>query len=166
MLKGAHLDAARVLGKLRGADLTGASLADADLSETDLSGATLTGATLNGADVNATLFDADDLPTAIPNVTVGIRSGETLSGTNLNGFDLTGVRFTSRANGVAPMAGARFAGATLTGASFHRVDLTGANFADAVFAVEGGSEPSFTETMCPDFLPSDDTLTGRAACRL
>lgn len=166
VLNGAHLDAAKILGTLRGADLTGASLVGADLSETDLSRATLTGATLTGAGVNATLFDADDLPTAIRDVTVGIRSGETLSGTNLSGLDLTGVRFTSRANGIAPMAGARFRGATLTGASFHRVDLTGADFSDAVFAADGGPEPTFTETTCPDFLPSDPSLTGRAACRL
>ena len=151
---------------LRGADLTGAVLADADLSEVDLSGAILSGATLTGAKVNATLFGADDLPAAMTNAIVGIRSGETLSGANLRGLDLTGVQFTSRANGIAPMAGARFTGATLTGASFLRVDLTGSDFTDAVFAVEGGSEPSFTETTCPDFLPSDATLAGRAACRL
>ncbi len=63
-------------------------------------------------------------------------------------------------------AGARFTGSTLTGASFHKIDLTGADFTDAVFAVDGGVEPTFTETTCPDFLPSDPTLEGRAACRL
>jgi uncharacterized protein YjbI with pentapeptide repeats len=151
---------------LREAVLSGARLDNADLSATDLTGAILTGATLTGADVNATLFDAEDLPTALANVTVGIRSGETLSGVNLRGFDLTGASFSSHANGIAPMAGARFSGATLTGASFVRVDLTAADFSDAVFAVEGGAEPTFTETTCPDFLPSDETLTGRAACRL
>ena len=57
-------------------------------------------------------------------------------------------------------------GATLAGASFLRIDLTGADFTDAVFVVEAGAEPTFTETTCPDFLPSDHTLTGRAACRL
>ncbi len=151
---------------LRDVDLTGASLADANLSDADLTGATLSDATLAGADVNATLFDADDLPASIPNVTVGVRSGETLSGADLSGLDLTGVQFVSRANGIAPMAGARFTGATLTGASFLRIDLTGADFTDAVFAVEGGAEPTFIETTCPDFLPSDPALAGRAACRL
>lgn len=56
--------------------------------------------------------------------------------------------------------------ATLTGASFGRVDLTAADFSDAVFLVESGAEPSFTQTTCPDFLPSDETLSGRAARRL
>jgi uncharacterized protein YjbI with pentapeptide repeats len=149
-----------------GVVLSGARLDDADLSDADLTGAILTGATLTGADVNATLFDADDVPTALANVSIGIRSGETLSGVNLRGFDLTGASFVSHANGVAPMAGARFSGATLTGASFERVDLTASDFSDAVFAVEGGAEPTFTETTCPDFLPSDATLAGRAACRL
>lgn len=149
-----------------GVVLSGARLDDANLAEADLTGAILTDSTLTGADVNSTLFDADDLPPALANVSVGIRSGETLSGVNLRGFDLTGASFASRANGVAPMAGARFSGATLTGASFERVDLTAADFSDAVFAVEGGAEPTFTDTTCPDFLPSDPKLTGRAACRL
>lgn len=167
VLVGARLDDATVLGKLTGADLTSASLAGADLSGTDLTNATVTGATLTGAQVNATLFDTTDLSTAtMTQVTVGVRSGETLAGVDLSGFDLTGVSFSSRASGPISMSAARFTGATLTGASFSRVDLTAANFTDAVFAVEGGAEPSFTETRCPDFLPSDDTLTGRAGCRL
>lgn len=167
VLVGARLDDATVVGKLTGADLTNASLAGADLSGTDLTDATLTGATLTGAQVNATLFDTDGLATAtMTQATVGVRGGETLTGVDLSGFDLTGVTFNSQASGPISMAAARFTGATLTGASFLRVDLTAATFTDAVFAVEGGTEPSFRETRCPDFLPSDDTLTGRAGCRL
>ena len=167
VLIGAQLDDAIVLGKMTGADLTNASLTNADLSGTDLTNATVTGATLTGAQVNATLFDTNDLAAAtMTHVTVGIRSGETLAGVDLSGFDLTGVSFSSRASGPISMSAARFTGATLTGASFLRVDLTAADFTDAVFAVEGGVEPSFTETRCPDFLPSDDTVKGRAGCRL
>lgn len=167
VLTGARLDGAVVLGKMRGADLTSASLVDADLSGTDLNSAILAGADLTGADVNATLFDADDLATAaITNVSVGVRPGESLAGVDLSGFDLSGVSFSSRASGPISMAAARFTGATLTGASFVRVDLTAADFTDAVFAADGGAEPSFTETRCPDFLPSDAGATGRAACRL
>ena len=167
VLIGAQLDDAIVLGKMTGADLTNASLTNADLSGTDLTNATVTGATLTGAQVNATLFDTNDLAAAtMTHVTVGIRSGETLAGVDLSGFDLTGVSFSSRASGPISMSAARFTGATLTGASFLRVDLTAADFTDAVFAVEGGAEPSFTETRCPDFLPSDDTVKGRAGCRL
>ena len=167
VLVGAHFDGATVVGRLSGADLTGASLVDTDLSGTDLSDAILAGANLTGADVNATLFDAIDLETAaITNVSVGVRGGETLAGVDFNGFDLTGVSFSSHASGPISMAAARFTGAILTGASFDRVDLTAADFTDAVFAVEGGAEPTFTDTRCPDFLPSDDTLKGRAGCRL
>ena len=65
------------------------------------------------------------------------------------------------------LAGIDLRGATLgEDVDLRGADLTGSDFTDAVFAVEGGSEPSFTETTCPDFLPSDATLAGRAACRL
>ena len=78
-------------------DLRGASLGkEADLRDVDLTGATrgrdlseathrrLEGCVLTGADVNATLFDADELTSAMANATVGIRSGETLSGADLS----------------------------------------------------------------------------------
>ncbi len=167
LLNGAHLDGAKVKASLKNADLTGASLVGADLSESDLTGATVTDATLTGAHVNASVIDTNDLSTTkFTNVTVGVRSGETLAGAKFNGFDLTGVRFASDANGRVSMGGAQFTDATLTGASFFRIDLTGADFSGAVFTVGGGPEPTFTETTCPDFLPSNSKLSGRAACRL
>ena len=64
------------------------------------------------------------------------------------------------------MGGARLTGATLIGASFFRIDLTGADFSDVVFGADSATEPSFTETTCPDFLPADPNLLGRAVCRL
>lgn len=167
LLNGAHLDGATVKASLKNADLTGASLSGADLSQSDLTGATVTGATLTGAQVNASVVDTNDLSTTkFTNVTIGVRSGETLAGAKFNGFDLTGVRFASDAHGRVSMGGAQFTNATLTGASFFRIDLTGADFSGAVFAVGGGPEPTFTETTCPDFLPSNSKLSGRAACRL
>ncbi|MGZ4680631.1 MAG: pentapeptide repeat-containing protein [Ilumatobacteraceae bacterium] len=167
LLDGAHLDGATVKASLKNADLTDASLAGADLSQSDLTGATVTGATLTGAHVNASVIDTNDLSTTkFTNVTIGVRSGETLAGARFNGFDLTGVRFASDAHGRVSMGGAQFTNATLTGASFFRIDLTGADFSGAVFAAGGGPEPTFTETTCPDFLPSDSKLSGRAACRL